>query len=462
MTDLVPSPSYGSNAALVTFLIYTLGVLFLAWMSNRLRKTKSFLSEYFLGSRSLGVWAFALTFAATSASGGSFTGFPSKIYTHGWILGFWIGSYIVVPICGMGLLGKRINQIARRTGAITVPDILRDRFESAGFGLLCTVMIIFFMSVNLVAQFKSGSLILKTLLLDVPFFRSSVLSVAEVSQGLSLTEGVDPAYLLCLLTFAVAVILYTTYGGFHAVVWTDVMQGVVMVTGVVVMLPLALIAVGGLDSATQRLGRMVPPRLGVTDLELSAPSSEDTIIRSGVWLTASDEKGEPRLLRISQEAVIPQGSTRAREIQAVEITSEEEAASIREQLAAGTLPSAPPSVSATRIATEPYRSGADSPGVYVSGTRSGPLQRSGVPPPEPGLLLFLHVGHLGNGPAQHHGPPDGLQGLRHPEAIHLHRGHLLFPDLLSAGDHLLLRPHLPARHGAGVGSDHAGDRRLPQ
>ncbi len=125
-----------------------------------------------------------------------------------------------------------------------------------------------------------GQLILKTLLLDVPFFRSSVLSVAEVSQGLSLTEGVDPGYLLCLLTFAVAVILYTTYGGFHAVVWTDVMQGVVMVTGVVVMLPLALIAVGGLDSATQRLGRMVPPRLGVTDLELSAPSSEDTIIRS--------------------------------------------------------------------------------------------------------------------------------------------------------------------------------------
>jgi Na+/pantothenate symporter len=367
LTDLVPSPSYGSNAALVTFLIYTLGVLFLAWMSNRLRKTKSFLSEYFLGSRSLGVWAFALTFAATSASGGSFTGFPSKIYTHGWILGLWIGSYIVVPICGMGLLGKRINQLARRTGAITIPDILRDRFESAGFGLLCTGMIIFFMSVNLVAQFKSGSLILKTLLLDVPFFRRSVLWVADVTQDLSFTQGVDPGYLLCLLTFAVAVILYTTYGGFHAVVWTDVMQGVVMVAGVVIMLPLALVAVGGLDSATQRMGRMVPPRLGVVDLELATPASQDTIIRSGVWLSASGDGGAPRLLRTSQEAVIPRGSIRAPEIQVVEIVSEEEAASIRERLAAGTLPAAPPSVSAKRIATDPYRYGADRPGVYVSG-----------------------------------------------------------------------------------------------
>ena len=91
-----------SGAAIVTFLVYTLAVFGLAAVSNQLLKKKSFLSEYFLGSRSLGVWAFALTFAATSSSGGSFTGFPSKIYSHGWILALWIGSYMVVPICTMG------------------------------------------------------------------------------------------------------------------------------------------------------------------------------------------------------------------------------------------------------------------------------------------------------------------------------------------------------------------------
>ena len=100
----------GSNAALIMFLVYIFGVFLLAWFANRLLKSKSFLSEYFLGSRGLGVWAFALTFAATSASGGSFTGFPAKIYTHGWVLGLWIGSYIVVPICAMGLLGIRLGK----------------------------------------------------------------------------------------------------------------------------------------------------------------------------------------------------------------------------------------------------------------------------------------------------------------------------------------------------------------
>ena len=58
----------GSNAALVTFSIYTLIVFGLAIVSSRLQTGKSFLSEYFLGSRNLGMWTFALTFAATSAS----------------------------------------------------------------------------------------------------------------------------------------------------------------------------------------------------------------------------------------------------------------------------------------------------------------------------------------------------------------------------------------------------------
>ena len=75
---LSPLLAASNNAALITFLIYMVGVFALAWAANRLLQEKEFLSEYFLGSRSLGVWAFALTFAATSASGGSFMGFPSS------------------------------------------------------------------------------------------------------------------------------------------------------------------------------------------------------------------------------------------------------------------------------------------------------------------------------------------------------------------------------------------------
>ena len=77
---------------------------------------------------------------------------------------------------------------------------------------------------------------------------------------------VDGGYLMCLLAFGVAVILYTTYGGFHAVVWTDVMQGIVMVVGVLVLLPLTVYAGGRTGKATRAMAAMTPPRMGPRSL----------------------------------------------------------------------------------------------------------------------------------------------------------------------------------------------------
>lgn len=68
-----------SPTTMVVFLLYILGVFVLAGLSHKLLSKKSFLSEYFLGSRGLGTWTLAFTFAATSASGGSFGGYPSLI-----------------------------------------------------------------------------------------------------------------------------------------------------------------------------------------------------------------------------------------------------------------------------------------------------------------------------------------------------------------------------------------------
>lgn len=323
----------GSNAALVTFLVYTLAVFGIAALSNQLLKSKSFMSEYFLGSRGLGVWAFALTFAATSSSGGSFTGFPAKIYTHGWILALWIGSYMVVPICTMGLIGKRLNQVARTSGAITIPDVLRDRFNSARFGLLTVVLIVFFMSFNLVAQFKAGALILKVLLNDVEIFKSFSVSVAEWTSGIAFF-GSDSQYLVCLLFFGIAVIAYTTYGGFHAVVWTDVMQGVVMVVGVLILLPLAISAVGGLDRATQEMSKMTPPMRGYGVVEIADPAAELTYLDKDDWLKMKSEDST-RVFRVATAKTIEPGTKTVYGVEFLEITTPSEV----ERILAGETPS---------------------------------------------------------------------------------------------------------------------------
>ena len=226
--------------ALVTFVAYIVGVFGLAAAAHQLVKRRAFLSEYFLGSRGLGVWAFAMTYAATSASGGSFTGFPAKIYAHGWVLALWIGSYMLVPICCMGLLGKRLNQVARKCGAVTVPDVFRDRHGSAALGLMSTVFITFFLVAFLIAQFKAGAVIVQTLLESTVGSTPAYDRIVHVFAGTAASFDVPPAYLMGLVFFALIVVFYTAYGGFRAVVWTDVMQGLIMVIGVVLLLPLTL------------------------------------------------------------------------------------------------------------------------------------------------------------------------------------------------------------------------------
>lgn len=372
---LLASSRVAPTAALVTFMIYTCGVFILAGLAHRVLTKRKFLREYFVGSRGLGVIGFTLTYGATSASAGSFAGFPARIYSHGWILAVWIASYMIVPLCGMGLFGKRFNQISRKTGAITIPEMLGRRFESNWVGLVSTVMIIFMLSFYLVPQFKVASYILRTLLADIPAVQKACGLLGRLTAGVPVLDGVDPEYLFCLVLFAVLTIFYTTFGGFRAVVWTDVLQGCVMVLGVLLMLGLALYQVGGLTRATKKLAKMMPPEVGSVTFIAAAPASRDRRIASETWFTVPDESSGLRLLRTNESAVILAGQLESNQAKVVRITTPEEVADITARLEAEPPPSLPPSVSPRLEVLVPYVYGHGQTGTYVSGP--GPSRDTG-------------------------------------------------------------------------------------
>ncbi len=354
-----------TNTALISFGVYLLGVFFLAWLSSRVREKKEFVGEYFLGSRNLGLWAFALTFAATSASGGSFMGFPSLIYTHGWVLALWIASYMVVPIVGMGLLGKRMNRLARQSGALTIPDIIKARFKSDAVGMIATLLILFFMFFYLLAQFKAGSKIMTTLLQDVPVYQSTVAAVGDAIDGLPWVGGAEPDYVLCLLVFSFSVIVYTAFGGFRAVVWTDVMQGVVMGAGVIILLILTLGQVGGLSKATEQLKEMTPPENGTGFITLGQSADEDTTLPKGTWLRLTDGG----IARLAEHVRLAKGKTET-EAKLLRITSPAEVERIEPtQLGFAVTTSFTP--------TEVNGYGAGRKGVYVSAPGPHPDNEDG-------------------------------------------------------------------------------------
>ncbi len=247
---LLAAADHGFIVVFVLLLFLAASVV-LGTIAQRSLEKKKFLEGFLLGNRGLGAWTLALT--ATVQSGGTFMGVPSLVYSHGWIVALWIASYMVVPLTGFAMVGKRVAQLSRRTGALTVPDLFRERFGDARVGVVASLLIIFFMSFTMFAQFKAGATIMKLAWpgSGVMAFSEDIVEAAPAEP--KTTKGtIDYKYLIGLGVFAVTVVGYTMIGGFLASVWTDLFQSVLMVIGVVILLCLAIPAAGGLQQATEK------------------------------------------------------------------------------------------------------------------------------------------------------------------------------------------------------------------
>jgi len=256
-TDIT-NPGYSVLFALLLFIAAS---VWLGTLAQKAMEKKEFLKGFFLGNRGLGAWALALT--ATVQSGGTFMGFPALVYSHGWIVLLWIGSYMVVPLLSFAVVGKRLAQLSRMTDSFTVPDLLRERFADPRVGLVSSIMIITFMSFTMFAQFKAGATIMKHawpgsgVLALSEDYEPTAAEKAEAKEGRTSASSphdskpIDRKYYVGLVVFTVTVVGYTLIGGFLASVWTDLFQSVMMVIGVTILVCLAVPMAGGLEQASR-------------------------------------------------------------------------------------------------------------------------------------------------------------------------------------------------------------------
>ncbi len=227
---------YGvAPTARAAFAVYIALTFLLAYLARRQAAGGGFLREFFVGGRTIGPWVLGLTWIATSASGGTFIGTPSLAHSNGWSVMLWISGYMVVATVGFGLLGTRIAQLGERTGALTFPDLLRDRFQSRAIGVMSGVAMLVLHTSFIVAQYIAGARVL------------------EVALGVPYVWGVA--------SFAVIVAVYTAYGGFRAVAWTDSFQAVVMLVGVLLTAGFGLWKAGGMQAVHDGLAAQSPELL---------------------------------------------------------------------------------------------------------------------------------------------------------------------------------------------------------
>lgn len=226
---------------LIGYLLLVAGVSVFAM---RKRREGSFLTEYFLGSRSMGGFVLAMTLTTTYISASSFIGGPGAAYKYG--LGWVLLSMIQVPAVwlALGVLGKKFAILARRYNAITLNDMLYARYRSPLLVWLASLSLLVAFIGAMTVQFIGGARLLET------------------AAGIPYDTG--------LLIFGGSIALYTAFGGFRASVLNDAMQGLVMLLGTFLLLFAVIHAAGGMHSAVTRLAEIDP--------RLITPSGVDNIL----------------------------------------------------------------------------------------------------------------------------------------------------------------------------------------
>ncbi|MCF7362359.1 sodium/proline symporter PutP [Vibrio diazotrophicus] len=243
-----------SFAITTTFIVYL--ILMLAIGVYAYQRTKSS-SDYFLGGRSLGPWPAALSAGASDMSGWLLLGLPGYAYAAGFEA-FWLaGGLLVGTWANWLLVAKRLRTYSVTTDALTLPEFLSRRFNDKS-KLIQTISAFF-------------------ILLFFLFYTSSGLVAG--GKLFETVFGID--YTIAVVIGTICVVSYTLFGGFLAVSWTDLVQGLLMAAALLIV-PFAALD-GGFGKLDAELTAINPELLTLWNGIDGKPLSAIAIISLVAW-----------------------------------------------------------------------------------------------------------------------------------------------------------------------------------
>lgn len=225
------------NPILIGFVGYLLVVIVVGFATFRFTKT---LADFLLAGRRLGAWVVAFSERASGESAWLLIGLPGLALATGFSA-IWSAIGCAVGIfASWTLVARRLRVQTERLGALTLPDYFETRFADGShlLRIVSMAVIVFFFTFYVSAQFLAAGKVLNT------------------------TFGLTPLY--GMIIGAVIILFYTIMGGFFAVAWTDLVQGILM-AGAMIVLPLAAwTELGGVSGVAEKIGHYDPNLLYVT------------------------------------------------------------------------------------------------------------------------------------------------------------------------------------------------------
>lgn len=238
-----------SNVKLImmaTFFVYLVILLGIGYLAE-LKFSKSY-EDFIAAGKSLGAWVTAISASASAESAWVMLGLSGKGYQMGFsaywaalgcLLGYFINSMFIIV---------KLRKMSGELGSYTLSDFFEDRLKDQKHHLLrvlSAVIIFFSMLAYVMAQFIGSG---------------------KTMAGMGLTS-----YTTGVLIGGVVIGLYVLMGGYAAVSWTDLLQGLLMVFVLVVFPIIAVVRAGGFANITRALeplgmATVLPGRNALRDL----------------------------------------------------------------------------------------------------------------------------------------------------------------------------------------------------
>lgn len=205
--------------------VLAVGIYFYSKNQNR--------EDYYVGGRNISASHIGMSIVATDVGGGFSIGLGGLGFVMGisgsWLLftglvGAWLAAILIIP---------RIKKIDAENGMLTYPDFLRNRYGA---------------NVALAAALISG-------IGYLGFTGAQILAGAKLAAGTIFSDiTIMEPLNLALYIMAGIVLIYTVLGGIKAVIYTDTVQWVILLGGLLLLgVPFSVSEVGGFQALKENL-----------------------------------------------------------------------------------------------------------------------------------------------------------------------------------------------------------------
>ncbi|MBE5883239.1 MAG: sodium/solute symporter [Lachnospiraceae bacterium] len=239
------------------------------------RKYAVNVSGFVLGGRSVGPWLTAFAYGTSYFSAVVFVGYAGQFgYKYG-LSATWIGigNAVIGSLLAWLILGKRTRVMTKHIHAATMPDYFGKRYDSNTLKIAASVIAFVFL---------------------IPY-------TASVYNGLSrlFEMAFDVPYTVCVIVMAALTCVYVILGGYMATAINDLIQGIIMIFGIIAVIVAVLNGQGGFMNAIFQLSELesdIPVTLGQKGAFASFFGPDPINLLGVVVLTSLGTWGLPQMI----------------------------------------------------------------------------------------------------------------------------------------------------------------------